>query len=156
MGEYQHGIAQRTQGRGQQYPDGLHPNARHGHPEECGNEDAPERCVSSEIPREVRGIGCPAQWNRGRENCHERESNDSAAGGCIRGSGCSLDRDDTHHREYADQDECHDLLESMEEVVTVKGRSEEHTSELQSQSNLVCRLLLEKKKQYTTLYMIID
>src|SRR2546427_6300743 len=32
------------------------------------------------------------------------------------------------------------------------GRSEEHTSELQSQSNLVCRLLLEKKKtsQYET------
>src|SRR2546430_8244178 len=28
-----------------------------------------------------------------------------------------------------------------------KERSEEHTSELQSQSNLVCRLLLEKKKQ---------
>src|SRR2546430_10040131 len=27
-------------------------------------------------------------------------------------------------------------------------RSEEHTSELQSQSNLVCRLLLEKKKLY--------
>src|SRR2546430_5309731 len=30
-------------------------------------------------------------------------------------------------------------------------RSEEHTSELQSQSNLVCRLLLEKKKSYLTL-----
>src|SRR2546430_10017255 len=28
-------------------------------------------------------------------------------------------------------------------------RSEEHTSELQSQSNLVCRLLLEKKKHIT-------
>src|SRR2546427_1512915 len=28
-------------------------------------------------------------------------------------------------------------------------RSEEHTSELQSQSNLVCRLLLEKKKKRT-------
>src|SRR2546430_10046480 len=28
-------------------------------------------------------------------------------------------------------------------------RSEEHTSELQSQSNLVCRLLLEKKKKHT-------
>src|SRR2546427_5787659 len=28
-------------------------------------------------------------------------------------------------------------------------RSEEHTSELQSQSNLVCRLLLEKKKKTT-------
>src|SRR2546430_7019055 len=30
-------------------------------------------------------------------------------------------------------------------------RSEEHTSELQSQSNLVCRLLLEKKKKQTLL-----
>src|SRR2546427_2727931 len=29
----------------------------------------------------------------------------------------------------------------------LKLRSEEHTSELQSQSNLVCRLLLEKKKR---------
>src|SRR2546430_12269110 len=29
-------------------------------------------------------------------------------------------------------------------------RSEEHTSELQSQSNLVCRLLLEKKKKLST------
>src|SRR5262249_61026278 len=29
-------------------------------------------------------------------------------------------------------------------------RSEEHTSELQSLTNLVCRLLLEKKKQHTT------
>src|SRR2546427_689626 len=34
------------------------------------------------------------------------------------------------------------------EIVTVESRrSEEHTSELQSQSNLVCRLLLEKKKK---------
>src|SRR3989475_9376881 len=32
---------------------------------------------------------------------------------------------------------------------TADGRSEEHTSELQSQSNLVCRLLLEKKKKKT-------
>src|SRR2546430_11415466 len=31
--------------------------------------------------------------------------------------------------------------------VRAHRRSEEHTSELQSQSNLVCRLLLEKKKQ---------
>src|SRR5688572_31661673 len=30
---------------------------------------------------------------------------------------------------------------------TRRSRSEEHTSELQSQSNLVCRLLLEKKKK---------
>src|SRR5262249_59362155 len=31
------------------------------------------------------------------------------------------------------------------------GRSEEHTSELQSLTNLVCRLLLEKKKAHVTL-----
>src|SRR2546430_10255356 len=33
------------------------------------------------------------------------------------------------------------------EIGSLKHRSEEHTSELQSQSNLVCRLLLEKKKK---------
>src|SRR2546430_13677384 len=32
-------------------------------------------------------------------------------------------------------------------LILLASRSEEHTSELQSQSNLVCRLLLEKKKQ---------
>src|SRR2546430_11402857 len=44
-------------------------------------------------------------------------------------------------RKFADRHQC---------------RSEEHTSELQSQSNLVCRLLLEKKKlqlQYLTSYI---
>src|SRR2546427_8763716 len=34
-----------------------------------------------------------------------------------------------------------------------RPRSEEHTSELQSQSNLVCRLLLEKKKKKYTIAM---
>src|SRR5688572_32341407 len=35
------------------------------------------------------------------------------------------------------------------------SRSEEHTSELQSQSNLVCRLLLEKKKKKKNLMKIL-
>src|SRR2546430_11567285 len=35
-------------------------------------------------------------------------------------------------------------------------RSEEHTSELQSQSNLVCRLLLEKKKKRRARHRSID
>src|SRR5688572_30969904 len=39
----------------------------------------------------------------------------------------------------------------LEAVIRRFIRSEEHTSELQSQSNLVCRLLLEKKKHYTNL-----
>src|SRR2546421_786920 len=34
--------------------------------------------------------------------------------------------------------------------MSVIWRSEEHTSELQSRSDLVCRLLLEKKKKYYT------
>src|SRR5688500_19324058 len=47
---------------------------------------------------------------------------------------------------------------------TTKARSEEHTSELQSPCNLVCRLLLEKKNmlyfflyaEYITTYQIVD
>src|SRR2546430_5294871 len=38
------------------------------------------------------------------------------------------------------------LANRIQQVLILKRRSEEHTSELQSQSNLVCRLLLEKKK----------
>src|SRR5256885_4357545 len=37
--------------------------------------------------------------------------------------------------------------ELLEALVAVQYRSEEHTSELQSPCNLVCRLLLEKKKK---------
>src|SRR2546430_9259279 len=37
--------------------------------------------------------------------------------------------------------------EGLAEYFSTGERSEEHTSELQSQSNLVCRLLLEKKKK---------
>src|SRR5688572_32679999 len=37
-----------------------------------------------------------------------------------------------------------------------RARSEEHTSELQSQSNLVCRLLLEKKKYYSINVFRVD
>src|SRR5256885_12227956 len=35
-------------------------------------------------------------------------------------------------------------------------RSEEHTSELQSPCNLVCRLLLEKKKKYSIIYSLLS
>ena len=37
-------------------------------------------------------------------------------------------------------------------VAVAWARSEEHTSELQSRTNLVCRLLLEKKKNYINLH----
>src|SRR5260370_30934056 len=68
---------------------------------------------------------------------------------------------DTRNRERADGSEdgdaCHrgegdggsHVVQQQQRSVT---RSEEHTSELQSHLNLVCRLLLEKKKEYTTSY----
>src|SRR2546427_9490231 len=43
-----------------------------------------------------------------------------------------------------------DLVDSLLFRGLWRFRSEEHTSELQSQSNLVCRLLLEKKKKKIT------
>src|SRR2546429_5893697 len=42
-----------------------------------------------------------------------------------------------------------ELSEETGEEVSEEDRSEEHTSELQSRLHLVCRLLLEKKKQLT-------
>src|SRR5690606_41492799 len=42
------------------------------------------------------------------------------------------------------------VLSSIGHTEQMKMRSEEHTSELQSRENLVCRLLLEKKKNHKT------
>src|SRR5688572_31783549 len=46
---------------------------------------------------------------------------------------------------------------AVRQVEIARDRSEEHTSELQSQSNLVCRLLLEKKKKISiaTIHTVI-
>src|SRR5438477_9688562 len=52
----------------------------------------------------------------------------------------AAEREERHRRGHADVDAQH------------ARRSEEHTSELQSHVNLVCRLLLEKKKNKYTLY----
>src|SRR5256885_5416199 len=57
------------------------------------------------------------------------------------------------------QSECPDGFGRRNALLDLRGResgaradrSEEHTSELQSPCNLVCRLLLEKKKQYRSL-----
>src|SRR5688572_31865004 len=52
--------------------------------------------------------------------------------------------EDLDHVDVAEGDRRVVVLAQAQDV-----RSEEHTSELQSQSNLVCRLLLEKKKTTT-------
>src|SRR5206468_8761149 len=53
-------------------------------------------------------------------------------------------RDRQRHRERADQVHVGVIRNRIQQLV---DRSEEHTSELQSRSDLVCRLLLEKKKK---------
>src|SRR5438093_5480266 len=47
-------------------------------------------------------------------------------------------------------------LAAMAKDGPTPSRSEEHTSELQSLTNLVCRLLLEKKKQYGSHFSATD
>src|SRR2546430_3178331 len=57
-----------------------------------------------------------------------------------------------HRRQRIHEAHSRQLLERQ--AVPGEQRSEEHTSELQSQSNLVCRLLLEKKKKKTKSHMV--
>src|SRR2546430_13492622 len=54
---------------------------------------------------------------------------------------CNVVARSPHQSRVAPRDWCGDLATTLHRC----SRSEEHTSELQSQSNLVCRLLLEKK-----------
>src|SRR2546427_5717469 len=65
----------------------------------------------------------------------------------------TLFRSDRRGDEQRQRDEqkldVEDRLPRLGRRVEREQRSEEHTSELQSQSNLVCRLLLEKKKKKT-------
>src|SRR2546427_5234600 len=64
--------------------------------------------------------------------------------------------DPRQHRRLREHERSHELRapqrdeqRDVRSVGRAHERSEEHTSELQSQSNLVCRLLLEKKKKRT-------
>src|SRR5205085_4170642 len=72
------------------------------------------------------------QWDKARDSLKEQASYDLR-------SSLLLERiADEEKIEVTDQ-------EIEDEINAIADRSEEHTSELQSQSNLVCRLLLEKK-----------
>src|SRR2546430_6017479 len=65
------------------------------------------------------------------------------------------------HARHALLEETHQVIDGVIPAIALVGderlqqgeRSEEHTSELQSQSNLVCRLLLEKKKTNTAAFL---
>src|SRR2546422_4190851 len=63
----------------------------------------------------------------------------------------ALQEDEHHerHEQHGLEQRLHDLVDRGGDVRgRVERRSEEHTSELQSRLHLVCRLLLEKKKNY--------
>src|SRR2546430_13313941 len=68
--------------------------------------------------------------------------------------------DDVHGRNEGDRhdadDEVPNELRQRLRTPPQHHRSEEHTSELQSQSNLVCRLLLEKKKNINNTPMTLS
>src|SRR2546426_6061109 len=76
---------------------------------------------------------CPAMAETVR--CSVSDCEESAAGSL---EGCSFCREHFISTCYEQLDQCRNWQEAR--------RSEEHTSELQSPCNLVCRLLLEKKK----------
>src|SRR2546427_5855679 len=63
-------------------------------------------------------------------------------------SQAKLEREQPSRSRYQSTERCDPIMERKS--ILIVDRSEEHTSELQSQSNLVCRLLLEKKKKEAT------
>src|SRR5690606_40662276 len=70
-----------------------------------------------------------------------------AVGGLVEGLDGRLDHVLAQRRAGIGLQAPGDLLRLLRvDVRRAQGRSEEHTSELQSRENLVCRLLLEKKK----------
>src|SRR2546427_6098688 len=82
------------------------------------------------------------------EVIHEHAYLDSTAGGAVQGCEDGFGLLVAAGREIFEVDELLgsiDVCGDARKDGVVLGRSEEHTSELQSQSNLVCRLLLEKK-----------
>src|SRR2546430_13206387 len=81
-----------------------------------------------------RSLGARARTQQGQELLAD-ELERAARAGALEEANGALDRNGLVH------------LVGEERALEVRERSEEHTSELQSQSNLVCRLLLEKKKQ---------
>src|SRR2546427_9476065 len=84
----------------------------------------------------------------GKPTCASTEPSTNSTNACTTDCGCTT----TSTAGYGNANrKCASITSSaLLTRVAESTRSEEHTSELQSQSNLVCRLLLEKKKKRTT------
>src|SRR2546422_2021904 len=74
----------------------------------------------------------------------------------------TLFRSRTRARRLQTSSRCRGRRQRLERSAPTKtdtlkpGRSEEHTSELQSRLHLVCRLLLEKKKNYLCAFLFVS
>src|SRR5205085_4196522 len=100
---------------------------RLGHPGQYrGEGDRAEESPDRAAPLGARAVIHGEAGGRQPEHHHRKEARHEDAGGRIA---------------------CEEARLIAGDAVVVAERSEEHTSELQSQSNLVCRLLLEKKKK---------
>src|SRR5205085_11537005 len=88
---------------------------------------------------------------RRSSDLHRRTQCPSRGGGLRPRSGaagrCYAPRDRRSDSSRSGTTRHHVHLPRFSPTISPASRSEEHTSELQSQSNLVCRLLLEKKKK---------
>src|SRR5262249_61990576 len=73
---------------------------------------------------------------------------------CVHRRGASLPRRRRAVHRAAGNRRARDVEVAPLDRRSAESRSEEHTSELQSLTNLVCRLLLEKKKQYRLVHQL--
>src|SRR2546425_6535917 len=118
---------------------------------ESGNR-AKLRARLDQAEREASGE--PTECGRGGAHFSDRDENGIAKQQTRRGSGAN--REDGRARRpktrmHAAQALRHRAGSAQREEQPAGGRSEEHTSELQSLAYLVCRLLLEKKKNTETI-----
>src|SRR2546426_3182429 len=113
---------------------------------------------SSESPVEIRSTAALSTWSVSTRACgpnsRAREAASLPGGACAAAPGVATSDPSVQHTTAARRARI--MSELIPDAEThdfgYQFRSEEHTSELQSPCNLVCRLLLEKKKQtmYTT------
>src|SRR5690606_31216426 len=103
----------------------------------CSDEQGREPAEECRPPYRARDV---AGWQFGERGLHV------GVGGGEHGPG-QEQRDDGEHRSREPADPLPRRPSDHEYTFQLTKRSEEHTSELQSRENLVCRLLLEKKKE---------
>src|SRR5690242_9660052 len=110
-----------------------------------------ERSIEHKFLTPVFGTSCPPKGLSGviRKYAYKQYSEGRAAHWLLLLAADRVDTVESTLRSFASRHPDNPITETG-----VLSRSEEHTSELQSHVNLVCRLLLEKKKTVTTIVFV--